>query len=49
MKLLRVWVPDPNAKGFREAVRLQAARLRSAPEEAEALRFIEAATEWPED
>ncbi len=44
MKLLRVWVPDPRAPGFREEARRQAALLRGAPEEEEALDFIEAAT-----
>jgi hypothetical protein len=48
MKLLRVWVPDPRSDSFQRDVRRQAALLRGAPEEAEALRFIEAATEWPE-
>lgn len=43
MKLLRVWVPDPRAPGFREEARRQAALLRGAPEEEEALDFIEAA------
>jgi hypothetical protein len=43
MKLLRVWVPDPRAPGFREEARRQAALLRGAPDEAEALDFIEAA------
>jgi Protein of unknown function (DUF3018) len=50
MKLLRIWVPDPNAPGFAEEVRRQAALLRGAPEEEEALDFIEAAARetWPE-
>jgi len=43
MKLLRVWVPDPRAPGFREEARRQAALLRGSPDEAEALDFIEAA------
>ena len=43
MKLLRVWVPDPHAPGFREEARRQALLLRGAPEEREALDFIEAA------
>ncbi len=50
MKLLRVWVPDPRAPGFREAARRQAALLRGAPEEDEALDFIEAAaSDLPEE
>jgi hypothetical protein len=42
MKLLRVWVPDPLAPGFQAEAARQAATLRAAPEEAEALDFIEA-------
>lgn len=45
MKLLRVWVPDPTASGFAEEARKQAALLRGAPEEIEALAFIEAVTD----
>lgn len=45
MKLLRIWVPDPTAPGFVEEARRQAALLRSAPEEAETLDFIEAAVD----
>ena len=48
MKLLRVWVPDPHAPGFREEVHRQALLLRDAPEEREALDFIEAAADWGE-
>ena len=46
MKLLRVWVPDPHAPGFREEARRQAMLLRGAPEESEALDFIRAAADW---
>ncbi len=42
MKLLRVWVPDPQAPGFREEAYRQALLLRGAAEEREALDFIEA-------
>jgi hypothetical protein len=42
MKLLRVWVPDPQAPGFREEAHRQALLLRGAAEEREALDFIEA-------
>jgi hypothetical protein len=41
MKLLRIWVPDVNAPGFKEEAERQAARLRDAAEEKEALEFIE--------
>jgi mRNA interferase MazF len=43
MRLLRVWVPDPHAPGFLEEAHRQARLLRNAPEEREALDFIEAA------
>ena len=43
MKLLRIWVPDPKAPGFAAEARRQAALLRGAPEEQDALDFIEAA------
>jgi hypothetical protein len=43
MKLVRIWVPDPKAPGFAEEARRQAALLRGAAEEQEALDFIEAA------
>ena len=46
MRLLRVWVPDPQAPGFREEAHRQALLLRGAPEEREALDFIEAAADW---
>ena len=49
MKLLRVWVPDPHAPGFQAEVRRQAALLRGAPEEAEALTFIELAADTDGD
>jgi hypothetical protein len=42
LKLLRVWVPDPSLPGFREEARRQAALLRGAPEQTDALDFIEA-------
>jgi hypothetical protein len=45
MKLLRVWVPDPRAPGFQEEAHRQALLLRGAPEESEALDFIEAAAD----
>lgn len=48
MKLLRVWLPDPSSDEFQSQARRQALLLRDAPEEAEALRFIEAAVHWPE-
>lgn len=50
MKLLRIWVPDPNAPGFAEEARRQAALLRDAAEEDEVLEFIEAAAKetWAE-
>ena len=41
LKPLRVWVPDPRAPGFRAEAERQAALLRCAPEEREALDAIE--------
>lgn len=49
MKLLRVWVPDPRAPGFREEAHRQAQLLRGASEEREALEFIEAAADVGDD
>ena len=46
MKLLRVWVPDPHAPGFREEAQRQALLLRGASEELDMLDFIEAAADW---
>jgi hypothetical protein len=43
MKLLRIWVPDPKAAGFADEAKRQAALLRGAPEELDALEFIQAA------
>ncbi len=48
MKLLRIWVPDPRAPGFREEAERQARLLRGKPEELESLDFIEAAADWSE-
>jgi Protein of unknown function (DUF3018) len=56
-KLLRMWVRDPNTPEFQEQAAREAALLRGAPEEQEALDWIEAATadldlppyEWPDE
>jgi hypothetical protein len=48
MKLVRIWVPDPQAPGFREEALRQAQLLRGRPEEQDALDFIEAAADWGE-
>ncbi len=48
MKLLRVWVPDPQRPDFAKEAARQAKLLRGRPEENEALDFIEAAFKWPE-
>jgi hypothetical protein len=47
MKLVRLWVPDPSRPDFIEEAARQAALLRGAPEEAEALNVIESAFDWP--
>ena len=49
MRLLRIWVPDPHAPGFKAQARRQAALLRDAPEEIEALEFIEKAADWNDE
>jgi len=50
LKLVRMWVIDTNAPGFKEELARQAAVLRGAPEEQEALDFIEAVTaDWIND
>ena len=41
MKQLRLWVCDPNTPKFRREAKKQAKLLRGAPEEADALDFIE--------
>ncbi len=43
MKLVRVWVPDPTSPEFVANAQREAEVLRGAPEEEEALDFIEAA------
>ena len=43
MKLVRIWVPDPKTPEFAAAAQREAEVLRGAPEEQEALDFIEAA------
>ena len=42
MKLLRIWVPDAKAPGFKAEARRQARLLRDRPEEKEVMDFIEA-------
>lgn len=42
LREIRMWVPDINSPGFAEEAERQAALLRGAPEEREALDFIEA-------
>jgi hypothetical protein len=46
-KLLRIRTLDPKAPGFRAEAERQAGLLRGAPEEAEALEFIQNAG-WPQ-
>jgi len=45
-KLLRLWVLDPRSPTFRSEAQRQAALLRTAPEEDEALDFIEATADF---
>lgn len=49
MRLLRIWVPDPHAPGFKDEARRQAKVLCDAPEEAEALDFIDKVADWNND
>lgn len=44
LKMIRLWVPDPAAPGFREEARRQAALVNAAPDAAEIMDFIEAVT-----
>lgn len=48
MKQLRIWVQDPHRPEFAAEAKRQGLLLRGRFEEAEALDFIAAATEWPE-
>jgi hypothetical protein len=49
MKLVRLWVPDPNAPGFRQRIRREARLLKGAPEELETLDFIAAVADWDDE
>jgi Protein of unknown function (DUF3018) len=44
LKLLRLWVPDPAAPGFRKEAERQAALINAAADNNEINDFIEAAT-----
>ncbi len=46
MKLVRLWLPDPRTPGFAAEAERQGSLLRRAPEEVDALDFIEAAADW---
>lgn len=45
MKLLRIWAPDPRTPEFCAEAARQAALPQGAPEEADALEFIENAAD----
>ncbi len=49
MRLVRMWLPDTRTPEFQAEARRQAALLRGAPEEAEALDFIEAAGDFSDE
>ncbi|CAA7615162.1 conserved hypothetical protein [Magnetospirillum sp. LM-5] len=49
LKLLRLWIPDPRADGFRAEAHRQASILKGSPEEADALAFIEAVADLGDD
>ncbi len=42
LKQVRMWVQDPSAPGFREALAAEIRRINASPESEEAMRFIEA-------
>jgi hypothetical protein len=44
LKLVRLWVPDPEAPGFREEAKRQAALINAASDAQEVMEFIAAAT-----
>lgn len=48
LKLVRIWLPDPKAPGFRKEARRQAALLKGQPDQEAAIRFIEEAADFPE-
>jgi hypothetical protein len=48
-RLLRIWVPDTRTPEFQAEARRQALLLRGAPEEAEALDFIEAVGDFSDE
>jgi len=48
MKLVRLWIPDPQSPEFAAEAKRQGLRLRGRTEETEALAFIGSAFEWPE-
>jgi Protein of unknown function (DUF3018) len=47
MRLLRLWIPDPRSADFAKEIKREIALLRRAPEQLDASRFIEIATDWP--
>jgi hypothetical protein len=48
MKLLRIWVPDPQRPEFAKEAARQGKLLRGRPEEHETMAFIDSVVEWPE-
>lgn len=44
-----IWVHDPDAPAFKEAMRRQIEAINNSPDEAEIMEFIERANDWPED
>ena len=46
MRLVRLWLPDPQAPGFAEEAKRQAMLLTGASEEADALDFIDLGADW---
>ncbi|MEN8132598.1 MAG: antitoxin MazE family protein [Pseudomonadota bacterium] len=48
LRQIHLWVPDTNRPGFADELRRQVASLKGAPEEQDALDFIEETADWSE-
>jgi hypothetical protein len=48
LRQIHLWVPDTKQPGFADELRRQVASLKGAPEEQEALDFIEETADWSE-
>ena len=48
LRQIHLWVPDTKQPGFADELRRQVTSLKGAPEEQEALDFIEETADWSE-